>query len=141
MYARELQQLLEDAPHEVLGAVAMVQAGFRVSAAEEHNPFGPLPGAAPNRSDVAGKGIFPQVEQELLERGRTAPRGADEFSLWQEEVLRREAPSVAPAHSRGPSKKVPTQFPRLRTGGMRRGDGRALAMRKDYYVPGFCVVC
>src|SRR5881409_4223846 len=93
----------------------MVQAGLRVSAAEEHDPFGPLPGPAPNRPDVAGERILLQIEEQLLERVRTAPRGADEFSLWQEEVLGRRGPSVATAHSRGPSKKVPTQFPRLRT--------------------------
>src|SRR5881296_1047727 len=141
LVVRVLPHLLQGAPPAVLGAVAMVQAGLRVSATEEHDPFGPLPGPAPNRPDVAGERILLQVEEQLLERVRTAPRGADEFSLWQEEVLRREAPSVAPAHSRGPSKKVPTQFSRLRTGGMRRGGGRALAMRKDYYAPGFCVAC
>src|SRR5437867_2536551 len=61
-----------------------------------------------DRADVARERVLLQIEEELLERVGTAPRGADEFSLWQEEVLGRRGPSVATAHSRGPSKKVPT---------------------------------
>src|SRR2546428_10744654 len=104
---RALPHLLQGAPPAVLGAVAMVQAGLRVSAAEEHDPFGPLPGPAPNRPDVAGERIVLQVEGQLLERVRTAPRGAGEVSHWQGEALWREAPSVASAPSRERSKKVP----------------------------------
>src|SRR5207247_4556478 len=123
LVVRVLPHFLEGAAPAVLGPVAVVQARLGVPAAEEDDPLGPFPAPASDRPDVAGERVFLQIEEELLERGGTASRGADEFTLWQEEVLGRMAPSVATAHSRGSSKKVPTQVPRLRTGGAWR-DGR-----------------
>src|SRR3989449_4625552 len=115
LVVRVLPHFLERTPPAVLCAVPMVQARLGVPAAQEDDPLGAFPTPAPDRADVARERVLLQIEEELLERVGTAPRGADEFSLWQEEVLGRRGPSVATAHSRGPSKKVPTQLPRLRT--------------------------
>src|SRR5207249_9543573 len=100
--------LLESTAPAVLRAVPMVQARLGVPAAKEDDPLGPFPAPAPNRADVTLERVLLEIEEELLEGVGTAPRGADEFSLWEEEVLGRRGPSVATAHSRGPSKKVPT---------------------------------
>src|SRR2546426_1054805 len=92
----------------LLRVVALVQACLRVPSAEEDDSLGPPPRGGAHRPDVARERVLLQIEEELLERIRTAPRCPDEFSLWQEEVLGRKVPSVVAAHSPGPSKKVPT---------------------------------
>src|SRR3989449_9560057 len=108
LVVRVLPYFLQRTPPAVLGAVPVVQACLGVPAAKEDDALGPFPAATSDRADVARERVLLQIEEELLERVGTAPRGADGFSLWQEEVLGRRGPSVPAAHSRGPSKKVPT---------------------------------
>src|SRR5881396_1592923 len=104
LVVRVLPHFLQGAAPAVLGPVAVVQARFGVPAAKEDDSLGSFPAPASDRPDVAGERVLLQIEEELLERVGTASRGTDEFTLWQEEVLGRMAPSVATAHSRGSSK-------------------------------------
>src|SRR3989442_12163147 len=93
----------------------MVWSARALPAWEEEVSLGPFPAPAPNRPDVARERVLLQIEQELLERVGTAPRGTDEFSLWKEEVLRRRGPSLATPHSQAPFKRILTWLPRVRT--------------------------
>jgi hypothetical protein len=94
LIVRVLPYLFQGAAPAVVRAVALVEARLRVPRAKEDDSFGPPTRRGANRPDVPGERVLLQIEEELLERIRAAPRGADEFSLWEEEILRRKVPSV-----------------------------------------------
>ena len=82
-----------------------MEARFGIPAPQEDDPLGPLPADTSNRPDVAGEGVLLQVEEELLQGVRPAPSGADEFTLWEQEVLGRRVPSLLASIPRAPLKR------------------------------------
>jgi len=101
-----LPDLLQGVPSALLRRLALVQARLGIPASEEHDALRPFSADRPNRPDIARERILLQVEEKLLERIRPAPRRADEFSLWEQEVLGREVPSVLASISRAPLKRL-----------------------------------
>ena len=102
-----LPHLLERVPSAILGIAPLMQARFRIAAAQEYDALRTPPARIPDGPDVARKRVLLEIEEELLERVRPAPGRADEFALWKKEVLGREVPSAG-VHRAGPPKKVPT---------------------------------
>src|SRR6266545_7009090 len=105
---RVLPDFLQGGSSAVLPFPALIQARLGIAAAEQDDPFRPPPARRPDAPYVPGEGILLQIEEQLLQRVRAAPRRADEFSLWEEEVLGRNGTSEGSYHPLVPSKKVPT---------------------------------
>src|SRR5207302_8023020 len=99
-----LTHLLEGGPPAVLRVLALVQTRLRVPSAEEHDSLRPLAAGRSDRPNVARERILMQVKEELFQRVRPAPGCADEFALWEEEVLGRGFPSVLASIPQAPLK-------------------------------------
>src|SRR5207247_9708073 len=106
-----LPHLLEGGPPAVLPVLALVQTRLRVPSAEEHDSLRPLAAGRSDRPNVARERILLQVKEELFQRVRPAPGCADEFALWEEEVLGRRFPSVLASIPRAPLKRLQPSSP------------------------------
>lgn len=106
-----LPHFLERVPPTILGVVALVEARLGIPASEEDDSLGPLPSGVPDRADIAGEGVFLEVEEQLLQRVRPAPGRPDEFSLWEQEVLGRRVPSAAVTISEASLNRFQPSFP------------------------------